>query len=81
MNSSPLLIEQNVSKKDGCSGVEKNESKKAYNNVALERYLDLMLNRAFHKLNLFKRISILFVDSNIRSFFSRKFKEKMKRNY
>lgn len=56
-----------------------NITKRIYNNMALERYLDLMLNRAIHKMNIFNRLSLYIHNSNIRAFYSRKFKEKTKR--
>lgn len=65
-----------------CEILEKNESKKIYNSIALERYLDLMLNRAIHKLNVINRLTLLFVSSQtIKSFFRRKIIGKIKRKY
>ena len=62
-----------------CKIKENNESKQIYNTLAMERYLDLMLNRAIQALNIFNRLSLYIHNSNIRAFYSRKFKEKTKR--
>lgn len=58
-----------------------NEKKQIYDCAALECYLDLMLNRAIHRLSMAKRLSLLFVrNQTIMSFYHRKFKRYFRGN-
>lgn len=57
---------------------KQNAMKRIFDNNALQRYLDLMLSRAAHKLSILKRFSLVFLwKPNFKSFYHRRFKKKI----